>query len=196
MIIRLEEYQEFCIKFSKVEFPYQRFGQAFINHFAISGSNSELYYEESKDKARAIIEKDFVNVSLLPPAPDKVFYLCQGQDGFVFASELDDGDYCIGSFFVSVGDLGPQPEYLFKVGINNKLGSDMELKLVEQKGGIYSVKTPGGTIDFRLRNLNVKYAGKSNKVPEGDLWAMDPVDGEELEMLCQMYNMFFLGEGE
>lgn len=129
--------------------------------------------------------------------------MCEGPDGFIFLSEREHDDYVMGHFYVSVGDSGPQEEYEFLASSNN---TDVALRLVRIEGNLYGVKTPGGTIQFKLRDIskvafwskpvNAKYVGKSDKVPEGSLWAVDCLDGEELEILCQEYDTYFFGEGE
>ncbi len=40
------------------KFPHQRFGQAFVNHFGISGDiGDDLFYTQDIDKANTLIEK-------------------------------------------------------------------------------------------------------------------------------------------
>ena len=46
-----EELYDFEKKFIKNEFPHQRYGQAFCNHFSIEGF-SELFYMENDKLAR------------------------------------------------------------------------------------------------------------------------------------------------
>lgn len=56
-----KEWQAFGIAYSLGKYPHERFGQAFLNHCLPKVTDSELFRQPDKAKARTMILEKYVN---------------------------------------------------------------------------------------------------------------------------------------
>lgn len=61
--VSYEDYLHFVSNFDKRVYKHERFGQAFMNHFNISGPDPKLFYAESRKDAEGIIWTKYLNWS-------------------------------------------------------------------------------------------------------------------------------------
>lgn len=116
-----------------------------------------------------------------------VFYLCNYEDGLVFAKELPDDYFTLGTFFFEGNDDG----YLFEA---MDKGKEISLTLQKKNNNKYKyfAETPYGICEFTAEDVNLNYVGKNESLFNHKLNILIPNE-IQLEQLCRDEDFYFIG---
>jgi hypothetical protein len=126
---------------------------------------------------------------------NQVFYLCHHstlENGLIFPSELDEGEYGYAGFFVVEENQGElRGQYLFDA-IQNSQKSTLTLK--KRDNNTFVAKAEEGIFYFMAHPIKEFYVGKKCELQNHNpLWLLEPLLRNQLENACQNHNFYFVG---